>query len=62
MVIKNLRSKEVLKELVIGEWGYTDAGELPTGITLKADTKEKIIEGKLIAQWQGFHILYFKLN
>lgn len=62
MDIKDLHTKEDLKDLVVGDWGYTDVGELPIGFDLKKETDEKIIEKKLIAEHAGFHILFFKID
>lgn len=62
MNIKNIRTKNDLKDLVIDDWGYLDTGDLPTGIRLNKETKNKIIESNLIAEHKSFHILYFSLD
>jgi len=62
MNLKNLKTEEDLKELIIDDWGYSGIGNRPTGIRLDGEVEKKVIDQKIIADYKGFQVLYFKLD
>jgi len=62
MDLKGLKTEDDLKTLIIEKWGYAPYGDRLTGISLDESTRNKILVEKIIANHEGFHVLYFQLD